>query len=53
MILLIQILLLTAPYFTECISEQDLNEMNIEIIRNTLYRVCFIDYVYFKLFVLL
>lgn len=32
--------MLTAPYFTECISEQDLNEMNIEIIRNTLYKVC-------------
>lgn len=28
-----------APYFIDCISEQDLDEMNIEIIRNTLYKV--------------
>ena len=28
-----------APFFVECISEQDLDEMNIEIIRNTLYKV--------------
>ena len=28
-----------APYFIDCISEQDLDELNIEIIRNTLYRV--------------
>ena len=35
-----------APFFVECISEQDLDEMNIEIIRNTLYKVMFsIDYV--------
>lgn len=27
-----------APFFTDCISEQDLDEMNIEIIRNTLYK---------------
>nr|XP_002126185.1 V-type proton ATPase subunit d-like [Ciona intestinalis] len=27
-----------APFFKECISEEDLNEMNIEIIRNTLYK---------------
>jgi len=27
----------------ECISEQDLDEMNIEIIRNTLYKVIYID----------
>ncbi|KAK2559571.1 V-type proton ATPase subunit d 1 [Acropora cervicornis] len=27
-----------APFFVECISEQDLDEMNIEIIRNTLYK---------------
>ncbi|XP_074646492.1 V-type proton ATPase subunit d 1 [Tubulanus polymorphus] len=27
-----------APYFIDCISEQDLDEMNIEIIRNTLYK---------------
>lgn len=29
-----------APYFVDCISEQDLDEMNAEIIRNTLYKVC-------------
>ena len=35
-----------APFFVECISEQDLDEMNIEIIRNTLYKVMFsVDYV--------
>lgn len=28
-----------APYFIDCISEQDLDELNIEIIRNTLYKV--------------
>ncbi|KAI9555085.1 V-type proton ATPase subunit d 1 [Daphnia magna] len=27
-----------APFFVDCISEQDLDEMNIEIIRNTLYK---------------
>eukprot|EP00112_Aurelia_sp_Birch-Aquarium-sp1_P021665 Seg589.5 transcript_id=Seg589.5/GoldUCD/mRNA.D3Y31 product="V-type proton ATPase subunit d 1" protein_id=Seg589.5/GoldUCD/D3Y31 len=27
-----------APFFVECVSEQDLDEMNIEIIRNTLYK---------------
>lgn len=31
--------LISAPYFIDCISEQDLDEMNIEIIRNTLYKV--------------
>lgn len=29
----------TAPYFEKCISEQDLDEVHIEIIRNTLYKV--------------
>lgn len=29
-----------AAFFQDCISEQDLDEMNIEIIRNTLYKVC-------------
>lgn len=28
----------SADFFGECISEQDLDEMNIEIIRNTLYK---------------
>ncbi|EDO35904.1 predicted protein [Nematostella vectensis] len=31
-------MLTSAPFFVECISEQDLDEMNIEIIRNTLYK---------------
>ena len=30
---------ISANYFIDCISEQDLDEMNIEIIRNTLYKV--------------
>lgn len=34
------VFVLAAGYFTDCISEQDLDEMNIEIIRNMLYRVC-------------
>ena len=28
-----------APYFIDCISEHDLDEVNIEIMRNTLYKV--------------
>ena len=31
-------LVFSAPFFEECINEQDLDEMNIEIIRNTLYK---------------
>lgn len=31
-------MLFSAPFFVDCISEQDLDEMNIEIIRNTLYK---------------
>jgi len=27
-----------APFFQDCLSEQDMDEMNIEIIRNTLYK---------------
>ena len=30
--------LFTADFFGECVSEQDLDELNIEIIRNTLYK---------------
>lgn len=30
--------LFIAPFFVDCVSEQDLDEMNIEIIRNTLYK---------------
>ena len=29
-----------APYFAETLSSEDLDEMNIEILRNTLYKVC-------------
>lgn len=27
-----------APFFQDCISEADLDEMNVELIRNTLYK---------------
>lgn len=33
-----------APYFVDCISEQDLDEMNVEIIRNTLYKAYLEDF---------
>jgi len=33
-----------APYFVDCINEQDLDEMNVEIIRNTLYRAYIEDF---------
>jgi len=33
-----------APYFIDCISEADLDEMNIEIIRNTLYKAYLEDF---------
>lgn len=33
------LLFFLAAFFQDCISEQDLDEMNIEIIRNTLYKV--------------
>ncbi|KAH3692554.1 V-type proton ATPase subunit d-like [Dreissena polymorpha] len=36
-----------APYFMDCISEQDLDEMNIEIIRNTLYKAYLEDFYQF------
>ena len=29
----------SAPYFIDCISEHDLDELNVEIIRSTLYKV--------------
>ena len=29
-----------APYFADTLSSEDLDEMNIEILRNTLYKVC-------------
>lgn len=33
-----------APYFISCISEHDLDEVNIEIIRNTLYKAYLTDF---------
>lgn len=36
-----------APYFINCISEQDLDEMHIEIIRNTLYKAYLEDFYQF------
>lgn len=33
-----------APFFQECISQQDLDEMNVEIIRNTLYKAYLEDF---------
>ncbi|XP_053211895.1 V-type proton ATPase subunit d-like [Panonychus citri] len=33
-----------APYFVDCLSEQDMDEMNIEIIRNTLYKAYLEDF---------
>ncbi|KRY56315.1 V-type proton ATPase subunit d 1 [Trichinella britovi] len=33
-----------APYFVDCISEQDLDEMNVEIIRNTLFKAYLEDF---------
>ncbi|KAK3755865.1 hypothetical protein QZH41_014326, partial [Actinostola sp. cb2023] len=34
-----------APFFVECISEQDLDELNIEIIREYIVQVCPLPYV--------
>jgi len=33
-----------APYFQNCLSEEDLDEMNIELIRNTLYKAYLEDF---------
>eukprot|EP00899_Mesostigma_viride_P005277 jgi/Mesvir1/14750/Mv05393-RA.1 len=33
-----------APYFSECITSEDLDEMNIEIMRNTLYKAYLDDF---------
>ncbi|EPZ35596.1 ATPase, V0 complex, subunit D [Rozella allomycis CSF55] len=33
-----------APYFAKCLSSQDLDDMNIEIIRNTLYKAYLEDF---------
>lgn len=34
----------SAPFLQECISQQDLDEMNVEIIRNTLYKAYLEDF---------
>lgn len=36
-----------ASYFEECLTAHDLDELNIEIIRNTLYKAYFEDFYYF------
>ncbi|GAC71664.1 vacuolar H+-ATPase V0 sector, subunit d [Moesziomyces antarcticus T-34] len=36
-----------APYFRECISASDLDDLNIEIIRNTLYKAYLEDFYHF------
>lgn len=36
-----------APYFMDCLSAEDLDEMNIEIIRNTLYKAYLEDFYHF------
>ena len=36
-----------AGYFMNCLSAQDLDEMNIEIIRNTLYKAYLEDFYHF------
>jgi V-type H+-transporting ATPase subunit d len=33
-----------AEYFSECLSSEDLDEMNIEIMRNTLYKAYLDDF---------
>jgi len=33
-----------APYIQECLSEEDLDEMNIEVVRNTLYKAYLEDF---------
>lgn len=38
------ILCCTAPYFRDCLSAADLDDMNIEIIRNTLYKAYLEDF---------
>ena len=36
--------IILAPYFIDCISEHDLDELNIEIMRNTLYKAYLEDF---------
>jgi V-type H+-transporting ATPase subunit d len=37
-------LILIAPYFANCLSAHDLDEMNVELIRNTLYKAYIEDF---------
>ena len=41
---LIYVKYLLAPYFKNCLSANDLDELNIEIIRNTLYKAYLEDF---------
>ena len=36
-----------APYFSECVSSEDLDEMNVEIMRNVLYKAYLADFLKF------
>jgi len=36
-----------APYFSECVSSEDLDEMNVEIMRNVLYKAYLADFLRF------
>ena len=36
-----------APYFSECVSGEDLDEMNVEIMRNVLYKAYLADFLRF------
>ena len=38
------LIFITAPYIQGALSEEDLDEMNIEIIRNTLYKAYLEDF---------
>ena len=36
-----------APYFVGCVNQHDLDELNVEIIRNTLYKAYIEDFYHF------
>jgi V-type H+-transporting ATPase subunit d len=44
---LLNLVLISAPYFKECLSATELDELNIEIIRNTLYKAYLEDFLSF------
>jgi V-type H+-transporting ATPase subunit d len=44
---LLMLFILLAPYFANCLSAHDLDELNIEIIRNTLYKAYLEDFYQF------